>query len=224
MSTEAAFLAQIRANPNDDVVRLVFSDWLEEQGDVRAEVVRLGCQVHHLHRFTLERRQTEEAVAAWYQTHVPGWPMPQLEKFPTEETVQTALPWRLAETIAWCAGRKDHWRSWRMDPRALIGMHWMRTCFRVNRLADWRDMVYHLTLSRLGLLAREGIVIHQPVMDPVPGRVLVLDPRVAYEGKQEPVGFFDENSDAAWGAWVMVRGIQMSDTPPDVSLTVWVPE
>ena len=33
MSDEAAFLAHIRANPSDALCRLVYADWLEEQGD-----------------------------------------------------------------------------------------------------------------------------------------------------------------------------------------------
>lgn len=48
MSDEAAFLAAIRANPEDDAPRLVYADWLEEQGgasnEARAEYIRLSIQ------------------------------------------------------------------------------------------------------------------------------------------------------------------------------------
>lgn len=37
---EAAFLATIRANPADDLPRLVFADWLEERGEPRGPWVR----------------------------------------------------------------------------------------------------------------------------------------------------------------------------------------
>lgn len=38
---EQPFLDEIRANPDDDAARLVYADWLEERGDVRAEYLRL---------------------------------------------------------------------------------------------------------------------------------------------------------------------------------------
>jgi uncharacterized protein (TIGR02996 family) len=36
-----ALLSAVIANPDDDTVRLVYADWLEEQGDPRAEFIRL---------------------------------------------------------------------------------------------------------------------------------------------------------------------------------------
>jgi uncharacterized protein (TIGR02996 family) len=38
-------LRAIRENPEDDGLRLVFADWLEEQGDPLAEFIRLQCQL-----------------------------------------------------------------------------------------------------------------------------------------------------------------------------------
>jgi uncharacterized protein (TIGR02996 family) len=43
MSQDAAFLEQIAADPDDDGPRLVYADWLEEQGDERAELIRVQC-------------------------------------------------------------------------------------------------------------------------------------------------------------------------------------
>ncbi|MCI0462063.1 MAG: TIGR02996 domain-containing protein [Gemmataceae bacterium] len=43
MNDEDAFLQAIRANPNDEQLRLVYADWLEEQGDPRAEYLRLDA-------------------------------------------------------------------------------------------------------------------------------------------------------------------------------------
>src|SRR4051812_25441081 len=44
--TEEAFLAEIRASPEDDVPRLVFADWLEDHGDpARAEFIRAQVQM-----------------------------------------------------------------------------------------------------------------------------------------------------------------------------------
>ena len=45
MSDEAGFLAAIRAKPDDDALRLVYADWLEERADPRAEFVRLDTML-----------------------------------------------------------------------------------------------------------------------------------------------------------------------------------
>lgn len=42
---EASLLAAIRAEPDDDAPRLVYADWLQEQGDPRGEFIQLECEV-----------------------------------------------------------------------------------------------------------------------------------------------------------------------------------
>jgi uncharacterized protein (TIGR02996 family) len=48
MSEEDGFIRAILAAPNDPVPRLIYSDWLEERGDVRAEYLRVLCAVDAL--------------------------------------------------------------------------------------------------------------------------------------------------------------------------------
>jgi uncharacterized protein (TIGR02996 family) len=45
MDREAAFLGAIRSSPEDTLARLAYADWLEEQGDVRGEYLRLDAQM-----------------------------------------------------------------------------------------------------------------------------------------------------------------------------------
>ena len=45
MPSEEDFLEIIRAHPNDDLPRQVYADWLDEQGDPRAELIRLLGEV-----------------------------------------------------------------------------------------------------------------------------------------------------------------------------------
>jgi uncharacterized protein (TIGR02996 family) len=45
MSDSEAFLHEIIAAPDDDAPRLVYADWLEEQGDPRGEFIRLQCEL-----------------------------------------------------------------------------------------------------------------------------------------------------------------------------------
>src|SRR6516165_8917057 len=41
MVDDAAFVRAIQAAPDDESVRLVYADWLEERGDARAEFLRV---------------------------------------------------------------------------------------------------------------------------------------------------------------------------------------
>jgi uncharacterized protein (TIGR02996 family) len=43
-----AFLRAIKESPEDDTPRLIFADWLEEQGDPRGEFLRLQCALARL--------------------------------------------------------------------------------------------------------------------------------------------------------------------------------
>jgi uncharacterized protein (TIGR02996 family) len=45
MNEEEGFLKAIRDNPEDEVARSVYADWLEERGDPRAEYLRLEIQL-----------------------------------------------------------------------------------------------------------------------------------------------------------------------------------
>jgi uncharacterized protein (TIGR02996 family) len=48
MDIEQAFLADIDAWPDDRAVRLVYADWLEEQGDPRAELIRIEEEMRRI--------------------------------------------------------------------------------------------------------------------------------------------------------------------------------
>src|SRR5262249_3534297 len=52
MASEQSFLEAIRADPDDDAVRLIFADWLEEQDDparnARGEVIRVQLELERL--------------------------------------------------------------------------------------------------------------------------------------------------------------------------------
>jgi uncharacterized protein (TIGR02996 family) len=79
MKSEAEFIAAIAAEPEDNLPRLVFADWLEENGlTERAELIRLACQFDpHRDRFDDDginalrqrvaalRRPDDEADLAW---------------------------------------------------------------------------------------------------------------------------------------------------------------
>jgi uncharacterized protein (TIGR02996 family) len=45
---EEVFITAIRNAPRDDATRLVYADWLDEQGDVRGEWLRVGVRLRQL--------------------------------------------------------------------------------------------------------------------------------------------------------------------------------
>jgi uncharacterized protein (TIGR02996 family) len=48
MTDEEAFLAAIREAPSDPLPRLVYADWLDEQGDPRGEFLRVHCELSEI--------------------------------------------------------------------------------------------------------------------------------------------------------------------------------
>ena len=51
MTPDEAFLRAVREAPEDDAPRLIYADWLEEQGDSdRAEFIRVQCALARMGR------------------------------------------------------------------------------------------------------------------------------------------------------------------------------
>ena len=72
MTDREAFLAAIRAVPDDDLPRLVYADWLEEQGDAdRAEFIRLSCEPSE-NRAAVDGRVRELLAANFKRWRIPG--------------------------------------------------------------------------------------------------------------------------------------------------------
>ncbi len=91
MSDEAALLAAIRDNPDEDTPRLVYADWLDEHATTdpqraRAEFIRLNCEITQLGGEFLAPAYTEdwwriatrqyELVEQYHQHWLTGFPFP----------------------------------------------------------------------------------------------------------------------------------------------------
>lgn len=77
MSDRDALLRTILADPDDDVCRLVFADWLEENGEAdRAHFVRLQIECWQKGKFPGELGRSVGAAARWPygRTDCPGNP------------------------------------------------------------------------------------------------------------------------------------------------------
>jgi uncharacterized protein (TIGR02996 family) len=69
----SAFLDAIADAPEDVTPRLVFADWLEEHGDPRAELLRLGARVVEMRRPPLPTELVALELAAWEKKYLPAW-------------------------------------------------------------------------------------------------------------------------------------------------------
>jgi uncharacterized protein (TIGR02996 family) len=74
MNQEEAFLATLADDPDDEVTRLVFADWIEEQGDPeRAEFIRIQCRLANLATDDPERPALEQREIELYRKGAPRW-------------------------------------------------------------------------------------------------------------------------------------------------------
>jgi uncharacterized protein (TIGR02996 family) len=70
-----AFLSAVQADPDDPAPRLVFADWLEDHGDARAELLRLGVALAPF-RDTPEESAAvalRKRLRAWQKQHLAAW-------------------------------------------------------------------------------------------------------------------------------------------------------
>jgi uncharacterized protein (TIGR02996 family) len=75
-----AFLQAIIENPEDDTHRLVYADWLEENGDelgmAHARLIRVQCDLANLPADDPRRAELEEQEACLLDTHGKTWTKP----------------------------------------------------------------------------------------------------------------------------------------------------
>src|SRR5262249_49346848 len=73
-SERAALTAAVAAEPDDDLPRLVFSDWLEENGEPdRAEFIRVGLERVRLDRHDPRRDELRHREQELVRSHEKEW-------------------------------------------------------------------------------------------------------------------------------------------------------
>jgi uncharacterized protein (TIGR02996 family) len=73
MRDESGFVEAMRANPSDELSRLVYADWLDEQGDRRGEFLRLHLALRSLPPDHPHRTSAEEELSRLRKGIDPGW-------------------------------------------------------------------------------------------------------------------------------------------------------
>lgn len=76
MSEHAAFIQAIIEDPEDDLPRLVYADWLEEQGDPRGEFIRLQVQSAALPEYDPARESLDQRAQQLLDAYIYGWTKP----------------------------------------------------------------------------------------------------------------------------------------------------
>ncbi|HEY1068467.1 MAG TPA: TIGR02996 domain-containing protein, partial [Pirellulales bacterium] len=80
MDEETAFLAEIRRRYWDDAPRLIYADWLEEQGEEpRAEFIRVQCELERMAWFDPARPELALRERTLQNEHSREWAAPALE-------------------------------------------------------------------------------------------------------------------------------------------------
>src|SRR3712207_3468959 len=83
MNHEDAFLQAILENPEDDASRLIYADWLEEQGyparSARGELIRVHDALRDLPADDPRRLQLEERQRELLEGHEAEWVAPLRE-------------------------------------------------------------------------------------------------------------------------------------------------
>jgi uncharacterized protein (TIGR02996 family) len=210
MAEQEGLLQAIAEQPDDDRLRLIFADWLEDHGDgPRAEFIRLQIALARLpeddpHRTALLTRQRGlllEHESAWVlglRHLVDSWEFHR--GFVEEVTVSNLLgPEQFAELFRWPFVRRvTTGRGWRLFPglvncreaRVLEGL-----CFANTELSErqFRDLINYPFLERLvaleasncGLEARSiRRLAHSPLLGQLHTLVLAGNP-VGNEGAAE---------------------------------------
>jgi type IV pilus assembly protein PilB len=73
MTHDEAFLQAILEAPEDDTPRLIYADWLEEQGDPRGEFIRLQAQLARMSEDDPHRPGLEDRARLLLEEQSPRW-------------------------------------------------------------------------------------------------------------------------------------------------------
>jgi uncharacterized protein (TIGR02996 family) len=76
MPDHAAFLAAVCAHPEDDGPRLVYADWLDEQGDPRGEFIRAQIELERLPPDDASRPRLKARCRELLKRHRSAWLVP----------------------------------------------------------------------------------------------------------------------------------------------------
>ena len=93
MTDEQGFVQAIQARPADDAQRLVYADWLEERGDLRAEYLRLDMALRRMDPDHVARAGGELRWNALRKEIAPDWLASLAPAAPRPPRLPNHYPW-----------------------------------------------------------------------------------------------------------------------------------
>jgi uncharacterized protein (TIGR02996 family) len=111
MSEEAAFLRAVCEQPDDDSPRLVYADWLDEQGDPRGEFIRLQLKLARYRPADTRRPVWELRAHELWVAHGAAW----LARLPSLPGVGWVTPFSrgfLEYAVCTVPAFRAHARAW----------------------------------------------------------------------------------------------------------------
>jgi len=223
MTEEDFFLLDLLARPDDEAARLIYADWLADNDDPRADLVRDAYLLRSARQTDPARRSLDERWQEARRRH--GW-----QEYDglllTWEQMVSVFRFRLAEAVTHCSGDLPPLRTWELEPRGLIGLtHWSGGWPGADSQA-WPDLDRELAVARRRLLARAGRAPTRLMTHLGGGRLVLFDPfTTPADGRthRESKGFFDAEGAPAWDTWVLF----VPEPPPGADrggyLLAWVP-
>jgi uncharacterized protein (TIGR02996 family) len=103
MTDDASFIEAIQKDPDDDANRLIYADWLEERGDLRAEYLRLQNQPVKMYQRLWELRN--QIDRAWLTAVGKGRRFGERSRFAAEVGEFYEPNGRNRRVDLWAAGR-----------------------------------------------------------------------------------------------------------------------
>jgi uncharacterized protein (TIGR02996 family) len=152
------FVNALLDDPNDEATLLVLADWLEDQGDPRAELVRIQALLRtwepdHRKREPLQRRQRElitQLRSEW---------LGALETYCTDWTLENTLS-RVTIEVRRFVGKRFSARA-----ESLLNQAWVKTVRLVGTMGPIDRLVHARGLAAVTALSLDGLNIEDTTLE-----------------------------------------------------------
>jgi uncharacterized protein (TIGR02996 family) len=205
MTGEVALLLTLLDRPGDAEVRLVYADWLEDNGQLDlAEWLRLHVALPRLPAGGRRRRQ-ETRLRELREEHRKDW----------VDVGGVLLSWhsalllfgqRLAEAVAWCRERGPKaLRTPELLPEVTANVSGIEPLWRCPRFQERAGVVHQVANRRAAKLDESAMLLEAPASDLAGGRLLLFDPDLTHsdsDARLRSDGFIDAYQAPAWDTWL----------------------
>jgi uncharacterized protein (TIGR02996 family) len=205
MQHETFLLLNLLDRPRDAGLRLVYADWLEQDGqDALARWHRLNSSISKMVPGDKQRRWASNCARELAACHVGQWVELCGLLFSWDAIIQV-LRQRLAETIAWCQSPdREGLRTSGLLPRQSHGLD-RGPLWQCASATARTSLVHQLANRRAANLSKADVGV-EPLPDaPLPGRLLLFDvDRSRQEGRATLYtgGYLDSYQTPPWDTWI----------------------